>query len=108
MNADLSGFLRPIRIEGADAVGFLHGQFTTDVTGLASGRAVISAWCDAKGRVIATFILARQDMAFLLLVPDDITETFIKRLKMFVLRADVVIGDVEEQRCRRNGLTCPE
>ena len=97
MSADLSGFLTPIRIEGADAAAFLHGQFTTDVTGLASGQAGLSAWCDPKGRVVATFILARQDEAFLLLVPDDITETFIKRLKMFVLRADVAIADTREE-----------
>ena len=97
MAPDLSEFLAPIKVEGADAAGFLHGQFTTDVTGLASGRAGLSAWCDAKGRAIATFIVARQDEAFLLLAPDDITETFIKRLKMFVLRADVAIVDAREE-----------
>ena len=97
MAPDLSDFLAPIKVEGADAAGFLHGQFTTDVTGLASGRADLSAWCDAKGRAIATFILARQDEAFLLLAPDDITETFIKRLKMFVLRSDVVINNADEE-----------
>ena len=101
MNADLPGFLAPIRIEGADAAAFLHGQFTTDVTGLAPGQAGLSAWCDAKGRTIATFILARQDEAFLLLAPDDIKETFVKRLKMFVLRADVVIADAREEDIRQ-------
>ena len=97
MAPDLPEFLAPIKIEGADAAGFLHGQFTTDVTGLASGRAGLSAWCDPKGRVIATFILARHDETFLLLAPDDIKETFIKRLKMFVLRANVVITDAREE-----------
>ena len=97
MAPDLSEFLTPIKVDGADAAGFLHGQFTTDVTGLASGQAGLSAWCDPKGRVIATFILARQGEAFLLLAPDDITETFIKRLKMFVLRADVAIADAREE-----------
>ena len=93
MNPDLSGFLTPIRVEGADAPAFLHGQFTTDVTGLASGQACLSAWCDAKGRAIATFVLARRDEAFLLLAPDDIKEAFVKRLSMFVLRSNVVIAD---------------
>ena len=97
MAPDLSEFLTPIKVEGADAAGFLHGQFTTDITGLASGRACLSAWCDAKGRVVATFILARQDETFLLLVPDDIKETFVKRLKMFVLRSDVVINNADEE-----------
>lgn len=93
----MAGFLSPISIQGADAAAFLHGQFSTDVTGLAPGRACLSAWCDAKGRVIATFILARQDEAFLLLAPDDIKETFVKRLKMFVLRSDVDINNADEE-----------
>ncbi len=93
MAPDLSEFLTPIKIEGADAAGFLHGQFTTDVTGLASGRAGLSAWCDPKGRVIATFILARLNGTFWLLLPEILKDTFLKRLKMYVLRADVVIVD---------------
>ena len=97
MSTDLAGFLSPISVQGADATAFLHGQFATDITGLAPGRACLSAWCDAKGRAIATFILARQDETFLLLVPDDIKETFVKRLKMFVLRADVAIADAGEE-----------
>ena len=93
----MPGFLTPVKIEGADAAAFLHGQFTTDVTGLAPDRACISAWCDAKGRTTATFFLARQDETFLLLVPDDIKEIFVKRLKMFVLRANVAIADAGEE-----------
>lgn len=93
MAPDLSKFLTPIKIEGADAAGFLHGQFTTDVTGLASGQAGLSAWCDPKGRVIATFILARLNGTFWLLLPEILKDTFLKRLKMYVLRANVVIVD---------------
>ena len=93
MAPDLSEFLTPIKLEGADAAGFLHGQFTTDVTGLASGRTGLSAWCDPKGRVIATFILARLNGTFWLLLPEILKDTFLKRLKMYVLRADVVIVD---------------
>ena len=97
MAPDLSEFLTPIKIEGADAAGFLHGQFTTDVTGLASGRAGLSAWCDPKGRVIATFILARLDEAFWLLLPEILKDTFLKRLKMYVLRANVNIVDANTE-----------
>ncbi len=86
-------FLTPVRIDGADAAGFLHGQFTTDVAGLASGQADLSAWCDPKGRVIATFILARLGETFWLLLPGILKEAFVRRLKMYVLRADVHIVD---------------
>ena len=93
MNPGSIDFLAPLRIGGADAAGFLHGQFTTDVTGLAPGNTGLSAWCDPKGRVIATFILARREEAFWLLLPWALKETFAKRLKMYVLRADVNVVD---------------
>ena len=93
MTSASNNFLTPIRIDGADAAGFLHGQFTTDVTGLAPGQAGLSAWCDPKGRVIASFILARLDEVFWLLLPGALKEAFSKRLKMYVMRADVNIVD---------------
>ena len=85
------GFLAPVRIDGADAGEFLHGQFTTDVIDLIPGQTGLSAWCDAKGRVIATFILARLDDHFRLVLPDALKDSFVKRLQMYVLRADVNI-----------------
>ena len=93
MQPELSNFLTAIRIDGTDSAAFLHGQFTTDVTDLASGEATISAWCDAKGRVIASFILARLEETFWLLLPVNLKDAFTKRLKMYVLRADVNIVD---------------
>ena len=93
MSTDIFDFLTPLRIDGTDAAGFLHGQFTTDVTGLASGNACLSAWCDPKGRVTATFILTRMEETFWLLLPQPLKDTFLKRLKMYVLRADVTVID---------------
>ena len=92
MNPGPDNLLTAIRIEGTDAVGFLNGQFTTEVAALAIGQAGLSAWCDPRGRAIATFFLLRRDETFLLL-PGDMKDAFIKRLKMFVLRADVIIAE---------------
>ena len=97
MRTDSIDFLAPVRIDGADAAGFLHGQFTTDVADLASGSVTLSAWCDPKGKTIATFILARSDKCFWLLLPKVLREAFVKRLKMYVLRADVNIVDVSSK-----------
>ena len=97
MKAGAIDFLTPLRIDGTDAAGFLHGQFTTDVTGLASGNACLSAWCDPKGRVIATFILTRMEETFWLLLPQSLKDTFLKRLKMYVLRADVTVVDADAE-----------
>ena len=97
MMSGSDNYLAPIRIDGTDAAGFLHGQFTTDITGLAPGQTGLSAWCDPKGRVIATFILARLDDTFWLLLPGALKETFIRRLKMYVLRAAVNIVDASAE-----------
>lgn len=104
MHPDPSDFFAPISISGADAAAFLHGQFTTDVTGLAVGQAGPSAWCDAKGRVIATFVLARLGEAFWLLLPRAQKEAFIRRLQMYVLRADVNIIDANVATVYTNNL----
>ncbi len=95
MNAELSGFLTAIRIAGADAAPFLHGQFTTDVAGLGNDQAGLSAWCDPRGRVLFTFMLVRQDNTFLLLLPPPLQEAFSKRLRLYILRAAVVISAAE-------------
>ena len=97
MNPGSIDFLAPLRVTGADAAGFLHGQFTTDVTGLVHGGTGLSAWCDPKGRVFATFILARLEEAFWLLLPQALKDIFLKRLKMYVLRADVNIVDADTE-----------
>lgn len=80
-----------LRFSGADAPGFLHGQFTCDVTGLVPGRWTWGAWCTAKGRVLASFILWPEQGEYCLLLPADLADGFARRIRMFVLRARVRI-----------------
>ncbi|MBF8269042.1 MAG: GCV T protein [Gammaproteobacteria bacterium] len=87
---DLS-FLAVITISGKDATAFLNGQFTTDVTQLADGGVQFSAWCNPKGQVIANFILTRIDEDYHLLLPRELQESFLARLRRYVLRAAVTI-----------------
>lgn len=91
---DLSGFNALLRVSGDDASAFLHNQFTNDVNGLAPGAAQWNGWCTPKGRLLATFVLARDAEGFLLLLPSDFAEALLKRLRMFVLRSKVTIEDV--------------
>jgi folate-binding protein YgfZ len=84
-----------IAVEGPDAAAFLQGQFTNDVTRLAAGGSQRSAWCSPKGRVLALFLLRRADAErFELLLPVSLAEGLMKRLRMYVLRAKVSVGDV--------------
>ena len=89
---DLSGFAL-IEITGNDAFAFLHGQITGDLNEINSRGWMFSAWCQANGRVICTFIVYRHNNSLFLILPTAMKDRIIRRLSMFVLRADVTIRD---------------
>ena len=82
-----------LAVTGEDAAAFLHGQFTNDVQALPVGGAQWNGWCSPKGRLLATFVLARRAEGYLMLLPRDIAPAIAKRLGMFVLRSKVKIRD---------------
>jgi folate-binding protein YgfZ len=84
-----------IRASGADARSFLHGQLSNDLLGLAEGQAQWTAYCSPKGRMLAGFLAwIDADDGVMLACDRSIVATLIKRLRMFVLRAKVVVEDV--------------
>ena len=97
--ADLS-HLGVIEITGADATAFLHGQFTSDVAGLPVNHAQFSAWCNAKGQVIAVVLLLRMPGRCCIFLPQEQSAGLAKRLGMYVLRADVRISDRSDEWVR--------
>ncbi|EIJ44310.1 folate-binding protein YgfZ [Beggiatoa alba B18LD] len=86
-----------LQVTGNDAEKFLQGQFTNDVRQVNGQRSQLSAWCNAKGRVLYTFHLIKRNNDYLIFLPYEGLEAVQKRLKMFVLRADVQFTDVSEQ-----------
>lgn len=104
--ADLSHFAL-IRFSGEDAQGFLQGQLTNDVRQLDGSNAQWAAYCTAKGRMLANFLLWRDGEAgYLMQLPASLREATQKRLAMFVLRSKVVITD-ESDRWVRLGVAGP-
>ena len=86
-----------IRASGADAANFLHNQLTQDVLLLPVGQARLAAFCNAKGRVQASFVLLKISADDILLVLSrDLLAQTLKRLSMFVLRAKVKLADVSD------------
>jgi folate-binding protein YgfZ len=81
-----------IEASGEDARSFLHGQFTNDVNHLAEGGAQHAGWCNAKGRMQASFLIWRTGDSYQLALAADLQEAAQKRLQMFVLRAKVKIA----------------
>ncbi len=91
------GFVSPLSrfgllaFSGADAVAFLHRQFTNDVEHLSSSQTRLAGYCTPQGRLLATFLLWRTADSVLLQLPNDTLPGLQKRLKMYVLRDKVNI-----------------
>ncbi len=83
-----------IRAEGADAAKFLHGQLTQDFALLGQSEARLAAFCNAKGRMQASFIgFKRSPTEILLICHRDLLAQTLKRLSMFVMRAQAKLSD---------------
>ena len=83
-----------IRAVGEDAASFLQGQLTQDVAQLGLLEARLAAFCNAKGRMQASFIVFRRSEGEILLVCSrDILAATLKRLSMFVMRAKARLSD---------------
>ena len=85
--------LAPFECSGEDAQTFLHNQLTSDVNHLGKDAAQYAAWCSPKGRMLASFILSRNDNGYLGLLSADLRTFILKRLQMYVLRSKVKIVD---------------
>lgn len=91
--AELS-HLGVIRVAGVEAAQFLQGQLTQDVVLLGMSEARLAAYCNAKGRMQASFVLFKRSQEEVLLVCSrDILAATLKRLSMFVLRAKAKLSD---------------
>ena len=86
-----------IKVSGDDAQSFLQGQFSNDVKLLNNLDTQLNSYNSPKGRMYAAFRLCHFDDSYYILLPADITETVLKRLKMFVMRSNVQLEDVSQQ-----------
>ncbi|MBK8522655.1 MAG: folate-binding protein YgfZ [Betaproteobacteria bacterium] len=85
-----------IRVAGEEAKSFLHSQLTSDINHLSGGAVQHAAWCSAKGRMLASFIVRRDGNDYILQLSADLVPAIAKRLQMFVLRAKVTIADISD------------
>ena len=87
-----------IRAMGEDAATFLQGQLTQDVLSLGLSEARLAAFCNAKGRMQASFIVFRRsEQEILLLCSHDILPATLKRMSMFVMRAKAKLTDASAE-----------
>lgn len=86
-----------IRAAGSDAASFLHNQLTNDVLLMKAGECRLAAFCNAKGRMQASFVVYKRSAEDVLLIcRKDLLAQTVKRLSMFVLRAKAKISDATD------------
>ena len=93
---DLS-HLGVIRVSGSNKLEFLQGQLTNDIDKVSETHSQLSSYCSPKGRMLASFRILQLGNDLLLLLPMELLEPTLKRLSMFVLRADVQLKDVSDE-----------
>ncbi len=97
--ADLS-FWTLVRVHGADAQAFLQGQLSNDIREVTPERSQLSAWCTPKGRMLAIFRVFRRGEEYFLQLPAPLQPEIVRRLRMYVLRARVVVESAGEEFVR--------
>ncbi|MEE9395407.1 MAG: hypothetical protein V3V31_00200 [Methylococcales bacterium] len=83
-----------LSVSGKDAETFLQGQSTCDISKIDETSFSLGAFCDPKGRVLATFWVSRRDDNYWLVIAADLVDKIQKRLQMYVLRSDVILQPV--------------
>lgn len=86
-----------VRVSGVDAQTFLQGQLTADLRKITPTRAALAAWCNPQGRALFLMPILGTAEGFLLVLPAADIERFVKRLRMFVLRAKASVEDLGER-----------
>jgi len=87
-----------LRVHGRDAVSFLQGQVSNDITRLRADHALLAGYHNPQGRVIALMRLlqlAADDL--LAILPRELVTPVAQRLAKFVLRSKVKLGDESGQ-----------
>lgn len=96
---DLS-HLGMLEISGIDAATFLQGQVTNDVKLLDQNNAHYTGYCSPKGRLLALFFAYTHDANIYLQMNHALIDAITKRLKMYVLRAKVMIQNISNAKIR--------
>ncbi|GAB4122960.1 MAG: folate-binding protein YgfZ [Sideroxydans sp.] len=90
---DLSQF-GLLRVSGEDAQTFLQNLLSNDIRETEAGRAQLSSFNNAKGRMLASMLVWRDGADYLLQLHASLIEPIRKKLSMYVLRSKVKIADI--------------
>lgn len=88
-----------LKLSGQDAKQLLQGQLTCNLNDITPDKCSLAAFCNAKGRAIATLLLIKSNDSYLLIVPKQLLDKVAKKLRMYILRSDVQLEDTSDNLC---------
>lgn len=86
-----------IRMTGKDRQRFLHAMVSNDTQRLQPGQGCYATFLNAKGHLVADFVVSAEPDAYLLELEPAIVESLITALDYFVISEDVVMQDESGQ-----------
>lgn len=88
-----------IKVCGKEAETFLQGQLTCNIKEINDSNSFFAAFCNAKGRTISTLLIFKKADDFLLILPNVLVGKVIQKLRLYVLRSDVLLVDASDEFC---------
>ena len=85
-----------LRFSGADALSFLQGQISNDTQRLSENGPVFAAYSSPQGRVLALIYLLPHSSGVAAILPREILQPTLERMRKYILRAKVRIEDAGE------------
>lgn len=89
-----------IQVYGDDARAFLQSQTSNDIHQVGESQSQLSAYCNPKGRMLASFRVFQRSDTFYLVLPRELLEDTMKRLRMFVMMSKVTLEDADDTLVR--------
>jgi folate-binding protein YgfZ len=96
IRCDLSQF-GLLKVTGEDAQSFLQNLLSNDIREVTPARAQLSSFNNAKGRMLASMLIWRNENDYVLQLHHSLCEAIRKKLSMYVLRSKVKIVDVSAE-----------
>lgn len=82
-----------LAVAGRDALSFLQGQVSNDTRRLAAGGPLLAAYSTPQGRVLCVMHLLPHEGGALAILPRELLQPVLERLKRYVLRSKVELRD---------------
>lgn len=86
-----------IRCEGPDALRFLQGQLSADISAVHPNKGAMACDINLKGRVMVACYVYACDQGFHLIVPQDQKDYFLADLKKYAVFSKVTLSDLSHE-----------